>query len=341
MKRLLAALLLLLPLATLAHELKPVFLGLTEKADGSYAVRMKVPQFRDGGLAAIRTVFPADCRREGAAINMSSEDSLLQSWTLHCTSSLAGRAIRIEGLGMQTPDALISVQFANGAQAQYAVSRHHPQAELLAAEAAKPSATLSAYIPIGIEHILLGIDHLLFVFGLVLLWRLSGAKPMALIASVTAFTLAHSITLALSALGGITLPSAPVETLIALSILMLATEIARALRSAPQIPDTLTFRKPWLIAFVFGLLHGFGFAGALADTGLPENARAWALLLFNVGVECGQLAFIAALMLVHAAARAALRVELLRYATLMVWIMGSVSAAWTLDRGWQIFGVGT
>lgn len=338
MKRWLAALLLLLPLATLAHELKPVFLGLEEQADGSYAVRMKVPQFRDGGLAAIRTVFPADCRREGAAINMSSEDSLLQSWTLRCTQLLAGRTLRIEGLGMQTPDGLIAIRYASGAQAQYAVSRHHPEATLLAPEAARPASTLSAYIPIGIEHILFGIDHLLFVFGLVLLWRLSGARPVSLIASVTAFTVAHSITLALATLGGITLPAAPVETLIALSILMLAAEIARALRSAPELPETLAFKKPWLIAFVFGLLHGFGFAGALAETGLPENARAWALLLFNIGVECGQLLFIGALALAYTAMRRLLRLELLRYATLMVWIMGSVSAAWTLDRGWQIFG---
>ena len=332
--RTLAALMLALPLQALAHELRPVFLGLDEQADGRTAVRLKVPQFRDGSTAAVQVQFPPDCRREGAPRNYGSEDSLLQEWTLVCAEPLAGRSLRLQGLSLQTPDGLISLRSRDGAQVQVAVTRHRPEVQLPTPQTAAPAATLAAYLPIGVEHILLGVDHLLFVFGLLLLWQLSGARAGALVLSVTAFTLAHSLTLALSVLGGITLPAGPVEALIALSILMLAAEIVRALRLSPQVPDTLTFRKPWLIAFVFGLLHGFGFAGALAGTELPEQARGWALLLFNLGVELGQLLFLGAALLLQRM----LRLPPQRYAGPLAWLMGSVAGAWTLDRTWQIFG---
>lgn len=334
LRQALTALLLALPLQALAHELRPVFVGLDEQDGPRYQVRLKVPQFRDGSTAAVQVQFPPDCRREGAPRNYGSEDSLLQDWTLTCAQPLTGRTLRLQGLSLQTPDGLVVLRSRDGAQAQFALTRHRPEVQLLAPETAAPAAALAAYLPIGVEHILLGIDHLLFVFGLLLLWQLSGARATALVLSVTAFTLAHSLTLALSVLGGVTLPSGPVEALIALSILMLAAEIVRARRLAPQVPDTLTFSKPWLIAFVFGLLHGFGFAGALADTGLPEQARGWALLLFNLGVEAGQLAFLGAVLLLQRA----LRIPPLRFAAPLAWLMGSLAGAWTLDRTWQIFG---
>ena len=317
-----------------AHELKPVYVALQESADGRVQVRFKVPQFRDGSAAAIQLRMPADCHREGARHQSVGEDSVLQVWTLRCEEPLAGRSIRIDGLSPRVPDGVVLLRDASGRESQAVISRHQPEASLQASG----GAAVGAYLGIGVEHILLGIDHLLFMFGLLLLWRLSGARASALVLAVTAFTLAHSLTLALSVLGGLSLPSGPVEALIALSILMLAVEIARALRMSPQIPDTLAFSRPWLLAFVFGLLHGFGFAGALAETGLPGDARALALLLFNLGVELGQLLFIGALILLHKVLRSGLRLDPMRLATTLTWIMGSVSAAWTLDRSLQIFG---
>jgi hypothetical protein len=223
------------------------------------------------------------------------------------------------------PDAMITVRFADGRDLTTIVDRNDPQAQLVARSGAPE---VFEYLPIGIEHILLGPDHLLFVLGLLLVVRAGGSGLRMLVAALTAFTVAHSLTLALSVLGIWGLPPKAVEVLIALSIVVLALELAR---DAAGGASTLTLRKPWLVAFAFGLLHGFGFAGALREVGLPDQAIGWALLLFNVGVEIGQLMFVAAVLLLLGALR---RVSFSApsWNSLAVTLLGGLAMFWTLDR---------
>ena len=180
------------------------------------------------------------------------------------------------------------------------------------------------YFLLGLEHILGGADHLLFVLGLWALWRRSGQRLTVLVGTLTAFTAAHSITLAGAALGGWQLPSGAVEACIAASILLLALELATRAHG-------LAARRPATVAFTFGLLHGFGFAGALAQTGLPEQARVWALLAFNLGVEAGQLLFVSALLLMALAAR-----PLLRWTPVALSAYGAIAAYWLLGRSFAV-----
>ena len=179
------------------------------------------------------------------------------------------------------------------------------------------------YLSLGIEHILLGIDHLLFVFALLLI-----AKGWNLVKTITAFTLAHSITLALAALGVVAIPQAPVEAVIALSIVFAAAEVLRAQKGIPS----LTSQAPWLMAFAFGLLHGFGFAGALSEIGLPQGQIVSALLFFNLGVEVGQLGFIAA-VLGFTAVLGLLSLRLPTWAKLVPpYMIGSIAMLWVIQR---------
>jgi hydrogenase/urease accessory protein HupE len=180
------------------------------------------------------------------------------------------------------------------------------------------------YLVLGVEHILLGTDHLLFVLALVLLvkgWR-------RLVGTITSFTVAHSITLALATLGLVHVPGPPVEACIALSIVFVAAEIVRSRQGSPG----LTERAPWLIAFTFGLLHGLGFAGALSEVGLPQQAIPLALLFFNVGVELGQLAFVFAVLLtISIAARSSLRAPAWAW-RVVPYTIGSVAMFWVIER---------
>ena len=183
---------------------------------------------------------------------------------------------------------------------------------------------ITTYLILGIEHILLGIDHLLFVFALLMIvqgWR-------RLVATITAFTVAHSITLTAATLGYVHVPQAPVEAVIALSILFLATEIIHV----QQGRIGLAQHYPWLVAFIFGLLHGFGFAGALAEVGLPPSDIPIALLLFNVGVEVGQLIFVTAVLLAGIALRR-IALQQTRWGEITAtYVIGSVAAFWTIER---------
>jgi hydrogenase/urease accessory protein HupE len=175
---------------------------------------------------------------------------------------------------------------------------------------------------LGIEHILLGFDHLLFVLALLILVP----NMHMLLWTVTSFTLAHSLTLAAATLGLVHVPQQPVEAVIALSILFVAMEIVHWRQGRPGI----TRRMPWLVAFTFGLLHGFGFAGALSDIGLPEHAIPLSLLFFNLGVEAGQLMFIAAVLLAWAVLG---RINWPQWAwRVPVYMIGSLAAFWTLER---------
>jgi hydrogenase/urease accessory protein HupE len=221
----------------------------------------------------------------------------ISRWTAKCPGGLEGGMIVIEGLERTTTDVLVRFDFAEGENQTHRLTASDPSFVV----PAQPSSldVVQTYTLLGMNHILLGIDHLLFVLALLLLVK--GARRT--IATVTAFTVAHSITLAGATLGFVHVPVPPVEAVIALSIVFVAAEIIHSQQGSPG----MTQRYPWIVAFSFGLLHGFGFAGALADVGLPSTAIPIALLCFNVGVEFGQLLFIAGVLGVFAVSHQIIR----------------------------------
>jgi hypothetical protein len=331
---LLAAALLAAPAA--AHRLSPAFFGLTETAPGVYDVQWKVSI--SGGLAAaLEPKVPDGCTlTEGVRTYVVNEDVRFQHTTMSCPGGVAGRAFVMEGLEQTQTDVLLRVDYLDGTSTN---ERLTPDATGIVIPE-RPSAleVIRTYTVLGVEHILLGIDHLLFVLALLLLVRGVGR----LIATVTAFTVAHSITLGAATLGFVHVPSAPVEAVIALSILFLASELARRELAASPAESTratadLTARFPWIVAFSFGLLHGFGFAGALSEVGMPAQAVPLALLFFNVGVEIGQLAFIAAVLAIGWSIRGAAASAPAWWPRAAAYGIGSVAAFWAIERTLAIF----
>jgi hypothetical protein len=317
----------------LAHRLSPAFFGLTETAPSVYAVQWKVSI--SGGLAAVlEPQVPEGCAIANAVRTYTLDDVRLQHATLDCPNGLAGRTFTMNGLAQTQTDVLLRVDYLDGSSSNQRLTPDTPTVVI----PERPSAleVVRTYTVLGIEHILLGIDHLLFVLALLLLVNGLGR----LVATVTAFTVAHSITLGAATLGFVHVPSAPVEAVIALSILFLASELARRRAGGNATADdaaNLTARFPWIVAFSFGLLHGFGFAGALSEVGVPEQGVPLALLFFNVGVELGQLLFIAAVFGFAWLVRlAAIRVPPLWPRTVAYGI-GSVAAFWVVERTLAIF----
>lgn len=323
MVRLLLVLLLALPGIARAHEVRPAYLEITERADGRADVLWKQP-------SAGMLVMPLRPRLAGGLIDRkadrveSAQNFEVRHWdgVPLGRQGLNGREVRIDGLDKTITDTLLLVRLKNGDTESRILTPAAP-AMLIDAHA---GAAVPAYLVLGIEHILTGIDHLLFVFGLLLLstgWR-------QLLRTITAFTAAHSITLALSALKVIALDPGLVEAMVAWSILFLAVELVRKARGE----DGLTLRQPWLVAFGFGLLHGAAFAGALHQIGLPEGNIPLALLLFNLGVEIGQLLFVGGVM---AALALLARLRLPAAAPRLGWMaasyaIGSFSFFWFLER---------
>jgi len=199
---------------------------------------------------------------------------------------LIGKRIEIDGLQASNTDVLVRIEFANGASSTALLKPAQPW--LIVKGPRSAGQVVWDFTVLGFEHILAGFDHLLFVLALLLI--VSGTRRLLM--TITAFTIAHSITLAAATLGVVWVPGPPVEATIALSILFLASELVKVNRGQPS----LTATRPWLVAFTFGLLHGLGFAGALADVGLPQHEIPLALLMFNVGVELGQVAFVAVVL---------------------------------------------
>jgi hypothetical protein len=276
MKRTFLLLLLLLGVTIAhAHEVRPAYLEIVEQQDGIYSLTWKQPSLADARIA-IDPELPASCTPLGDRHVEVAAGAFVARWQVRCPDGLSGQTIRIAGLERTLTSTFVRTQLADGRTIAGVVQAADPTFQFAAARPVLP-----AYFVLGIEHILGGIDHVFFVIGLILLvpalWRLVGA--------LTAFTVAHSITLGAAALGFAGLPQASVEVVIALSILVVAYEVVRAARGRTG----LTFAVPWVVAFGFGLLHGFGFAGALAEIGLPQDAKLGALLLFNLGVETGQL----------------------------------------------------
>jgi hypothetical protein len=335
-----------------AHRLSPAYFGLVETEPGRFHAQWKVSI--SGGLVdVLEPQIPEGCRVDGVVRTYVIEDARVQHAELVCTAPLAGRVFMVNGLELTATDVLLRIDNLDGSSFTHRLVPEAPR--VLIPERPGAWEVAATYLLLGVEHIFSGIDHLLFVLALLLLVRGIGR----LIATITAFTVAHSITLAAATLGFVNVPSAPIEATIALSILFVATELARggrlggsglggsglggsgfsrdsdqiAAQAAPtQVSPTLTTRFPWLVAFTFGLLHGFGFAGALSEVGLPSQAIPLALLFFNVGVELGQLAFIAGALTGAWALRRVVLEPPAWAPRLAAYVIGSVAAFWVFER---------
>jgi hydrogenase/urease accessory protein HupE len=307
-----------------AHELQPGFLELKESAPGAYAVLWKLPSLGESSdvRMPIAPVFPERCRLAGDARSERAGTAWVYTARVECAGGLAGQTIAIEGLEAFATDVLVRVQHADGGVETHVLKPVQPAVMLRTVGDTRRG--LWAYLYLGIEHILLGVDHLLFVLGLLLIVR----DRWMLVKTVTAFTIAHSITLAVATFGVAQVPPAPLNAAIALSILFLGPEIVRRWRRE----TSFTIRHPWVVAFAFGLLHGFGFASGLAQLGLPRDEIPLALALFNVGVEIGQLAFVFVVILLERAFRI-LRIRWpLILERLPGYAVGTLGAFWTIQR---------
>ena len=304
-----------------AHELHPGFLEIREEAPESYAVRFKVPASGDLRLA-LYVRLPENCVERRPATSAYSGSGYIDSLAVTCHGGLATREIAIDGLAATYTDVVVRVELASGAVQSARLTPD--RASFTVAAAPSWADTARTYFLLGVEHILLGIDHLLFVLALLLLVR----SPWMLVKTVTAFTAAHSITLALSVFGWAAAPQPPVEAVIALSIAFAAAEVPRARRQGPG----LAARLPWLMAFGFGLLHGFGFGGALQEIGLPQSDVPLAFLVFNLGIEAGQLAFVAAVLALGAALKRLLELRPARLREPIAYGIGGIAAFWFIER---------
>lgn len=300
---LLWALVLLWLRAAAAHDVVPGSLSLVELERGRFSVRWTAPA-TPAGKAEIDPEFPPECQ--------------LLDRVIACEHGLSG-TLAFAGLAGSVHRVVVRVTWLGGQEQSLVVSGERPEIELRGAFGGETAGTFREFGRLGVEHILTGFDHLCFVVGLVLLVR----RGRALVATVTAFTLAHSVTLAASVLGWVRIASAPVEAVIALSIVLLAVECA-----SPR--ESWAKRAPWVVALAFGLLHGFGFAGALSEIGLPPHQISLALLAFNLGVEAGQLAVVLPLwwLLRFAGGSAAF----VRAERLVVYALGGVGVFWALER---------
>jgi hypothetical protein len=352
---------LLIAASASAHEVRPAFLELTERAPGKFDVLWKVPALGGTPLAgeelphaqpsaaddpnAPIATMPCGCPAPTAAqlsrgvlpihpslpknavlLSMPRVERIfgaeIKRWTISTgPRGLDGWEVTVHGLQATMTDVLVRVALADGRVVSRLLRPDAPSF-VFGKETAGPAA--GGYFALGVEHILFGVDHLLFVLALVLIVRGVGL----LVKTITAFTIAHSITLALATLGFVKMSSAPVEAIIALSIVFVAAEILRSRCGGRG----LTERAPWIVAFTFGLLHGFGFAGALAEVGLPPHDIPLALLLFNVGVEAGQLAFVGAVLALLALMRR-IRLPAPDWTRLAPpYAIGSVAMFWVVQR---------
>ena len=269
-----------------ADVFRPAYLELRQTGTETYDVMWKVPAQGDTLRLAIRVLFPPGTVNLTEPRGTFVGDGFVERWTIRRDGGLAGSAIRIEGLPATITDVLVRIERADGTSQ---IARLVPERPSFVVESTADATGVAwTYLGLGVHHILVGIDHLLYILAMLFLvkgWR-------RIVATMSAFTATHSLTLSAAALGWVHVPQPPVEACIALSIVFVAREIVQTRRGVPG----LTTRWPWVVAFTFGLMHGFGFAGALAEVGLPARAIPVALLFFNVGVEIGQLLFVAGVL---------------------------------------------
>jgi hydrogenase/urease accessory protein HupE len=306
----------------LAHSFEPALLDLSEREPGIFAVRWRLPGPGSGSLALgagdLMPQLPAHC-------NVVATGP--EAWRADChTRGLRGATLSVHGIEASRIDVIVRISWLTGETISGALYPSEPEFVVPGGRAASDTTFARvawSYFGLGAEHILLGYDHLLFVLGLMLLvnsWSM-------LLKTISAFTVAHSVTLAAAVLGLVHVPPAPAEALIAMSIVLLALELTRPL----DTPPTLARRYPWLVAFVFGLLHGLGFAGALVEIGVPPERIALALVSFNLGVEAGQLAFVLAMLGPLALARR-LTQRWPQAQLVPAYAIGALAMAWTFER---------
>jgi hypothetical protein len=317
---------LLVPQAT-AHEIRPAYLEINRIGPDRYDVLWRTPVFSGKRLPVVLR-FPDGVVNVTAPVERPISDSVIERRLIDAPGGLAGKRIEFVGLQATITDVLVRIEMENGAHTAMIVRPSRPFVDVPEEQGTLPIVV--TYLGQGIEHILFGFDHLLFVAALMLIVR----DRWMLVKTVTAFTVAHSITLSLATFGLVTPAAAPVEAMIALSIVLAASEAVRRERGR----SSLTTEWPWIVAFVFGLLHGFGFAGALHELGLPQSDVPLALFSFNVGVEIGQLVFIGVLLLiVHVLGKI---VALPRSAPLAAaYAIGAIAVYWSVERMAELIAV--
>ena len=305
-----------------AHRLQPAYLEITEQKAGKFSILWKRPIVGNRPMN-IYPQLPSSCRNLTEPVVQMLPGGAVERWIVGCDGvGMVNETIVINGLSSTQTDTLLRIELANGNK-YTTVLRPDSPSFLIPAEASKTKIA-GSYLRLGVEHILGGFDHLLFVLGLMLIVR----STSVLIKTITSFTLAHSVTLAMAALGFVHVPQAPVEAVIALSILFLATELSKQ----HSEESGLTTKAPWLVALCFGLLHGFGFAGALTEVGLPQSDIPLALLFFNVGVEVGQLIFVSGVLVVTWLIRKLKFKWPVWMEQIPAYTIGSLAAFWFIQR---------
>lgn len=305
-----------------ADEIRPGYLELNEETPGTFSVLWKVPQIKNQ-RPVIEAHFPTGCSNKSEIISQVINNAILKRWYIHCTDSIHGQRISIEDPGNSNTEVLLRLKWLDGEESTALVRPSAPF--YIIPEKSSSTDIVTTYLLLGTEHILLGVDHLLFVFALLLIV----SSTRRLVITITAFTIAHSITLGAATLGYVHVPQQPVEAIIALSILFLAVEIVHGKQGRPGYAA----RWPWLVAFIFGLLHGFGFAGALSEIGLPQQSIPLALVFFNIGVELGQLFFVLAVVVLSWLLHHLKQEKLLNRAeTAVTYSIGGISSFWLFER---------
>lgn len=311
---------------TRADEFKPAYLQLTQVDHETYDVLWKIPAIDESTTLKVRPQFPDGTEVLAPVHGTFARGVTVQRWRIRVPGGLDGKAVGFTNLSATRIDVLVRLERLDGTVQLERIMPTTPRF------VGRPSPgaweVVTTYTILGIEHILSGFDHLLFVLALVILVR--GTRR--LVATITAFTAAHSLTLAGATLGWVNLSGPPVEASIALSIMFVASEIVHA----QQGRRSLTQQFPWVVAFTFGLLHGFGFAGALAEVGLPQSSIPIALLFFNVGVEIGQLLFVGAVLSLLAVGWRAVRPLRLPQPTWLwripPYAIGTLASFWLVQR---------
>ena len=329
-----------------AHSMSAALLRIDLSPDGTAHLLLKVPR-KENGPTTLGIELPEGCDEEGERRTQTTKDAYIESWQASCTEdALRGGILRARGLNPIVGELFVHLRAGSG-QPWTGVLKRGSSGLALRIATLEPTAQTGGradgFFALGVAHILSGPDHLLFVFALLLLIaRAHGSgRPRELAATmawtITAFTVAHSITLAASVLGLVRVPTTPVEIVIPLSVLLLAVELTRK-----QPEQTLAARYPWAVAFAFGLLHGFGFAGALREIGIPAESVGGALLRFNLGVEAGQLMFLGALGVswglwrqLQVRRRGGEAAWERRFERVAIYGIGVVSVFWCLQRAWM------
>ncbi|MFS2176876.1 HupE/UreJ family protein [Rhizobium pisi] len=304
-----------------AHEIRPAYLDMRETVSDEFAVVWKIPAQGNMRLG-LYVDLPKPCVEKTQPAKSIVDGAYLERGTVACAGGLKGGKITIDGLKSTMTEALVRIEYVNG---ETEVVRLMPDApSFVVAGALTTLEVARTYFSLGVDHILSGFDHLLFVLALMLLIR----NRWTLLETITAFTAAHSITLAGASLGYFSLPQKPVEATIALSIAFVASELIKMKPGERRLSESY----PWVVAFVFGLLHGFGFAGALKEIGLPQSDVPLSLLMFNLGVEAGQLIFVAAVLVVLRAAGALSTIQPAPARQFGAYIIGTAAMLWLVSR---------